>query len=293
MRRAALVLALVLAGCGSSVPPDPPDPTLERTSRAALLAWRQDRPEQAAELFRQALARAYARDEPGPIADNATGLAAAELRLGRNAAARDVAAQARADLSRRAAAIPQALTLAEAAAEWRLGNPSAALALARTITAGEGAPRARFLEGLVAADARDLVALDAAIAAIPPSGTPDLVADLAELEGRRALIANDPTRARTLLAAAAAARREVRDYPGMARALALEAEAARRGGDTRFAGDLWLRAARSAAAMGNDRDARAWFTAAEAAGRPAADTSLVRGAREGLAALAEDASPRR
>jgi len=191
--------------------PTPPDPTLERTSRAALLAWRQDRPEQAAELFRQALARAYARDEPGPIADNATGLAAAELRLGRNAAARDVAAQARADLSRRAAAIPQALTLAEAAAEWRLGNPSAALALARTITAGEGAPRARFLEGLVAADARDLVALDAAIAAIPPSGTPDLVADLAELEGRRALIANDPTRARTLLAAAAAARREVRD----------------------------------------------------------------------------------
>ena len=115
----------------------PPDPTLERTSRAALLAWRQDRPEQAAELFRQALARAYARDEPGPIADNATGLAAAELRLGRNAAARDVAAQARADFSRRAAAIPQALTLAEAAAEWRLGNPSAALALARTITAGE------------------------------------------------------------------------------------------------------------------------------------------------------------
>ena len=137
MRRAALVLALVLAGCGGSVQPDPPDPTLERTSRAALLAWRQDRPEQAAELFRQALARAYARDEPGPIADNATGLAAAELRLGRNAAARDVAAQARADLSRRAAAIPQALTLAEAAAEWRLGNPSAALALARTITAGE------------------------------------------------------------------------------------------------------------------------------------------------------------
>jgi len=293
MSRKALLLALALTGCGGTVPPDPPDPALDRTSRAALLAWRQDRPEQAAELFRQALTRAYARDEAGPIADNATGLAAAELRLGRNAAARDTATQARADLARRGAPVPQALTLAEAAALWRLGDPAGALALTRTITTGEGAPRARFIEGLVAADARDLSALDAAVAAIPSSGPPDVLADRAELAGRAALLANDPARARPLLAAAAADRQEVRDYAGMARALALAAEAAQRTGDTRGAGDLWLRAGRSAAATGNDRDARAWFTSAENAGRAAGDASLVRGAREGLAALAADAALRR
>ena len=52
MTRVAFLLLLALAGCGGTPPPEPADPTLDRLSRAALLAWRQDRPEQAAELFR-------------------------------------------------------------------------------------------------------------------------------------------------------------------------------------------------------------------------------------------------
>jgi hypothetical protein len=290
---AAASLALTLAACGGTVPPEPPDPTLDRLSRAALLSWRQDRPEQAAELFRQALTRAYARDEAGPIADNATGLAAAELRLGKADAARDTAAQARADLARRGAPVPDALTLAEAAALWRLGDGAAALSLTRTITAGEAAPRARFIEGLVAADRRDLVALDAARAAIPDGPSPDSAADRAELDGRRAMIAGDAATARARLAAAAVARQEVRDYPGRARANALAAEAAERGGDARAAGDLWLRAGRAAAAEGNAREARTWLTAAERTGRAAGDATLVRGAREALAELAAAAALRR
>ncbi|WP_291298843.1 hypothetical protein [Elioraea sp.] len=287
MRR-ALPLLVVLAACGGTIPPDPPDPTLDRLSRAALLAWRQDRPEQASELFQQALTRAYARDEAGPIADNATGLAAAQLRLGQSEPARATAAQARADLARRGAAIPDALTLAEAAALWRLGNGAGAVTLTRAITTGDGAPRARFIEGLVAADARDAAALDTARAAIPDGPDFDSRADRAELDGRRALFSGDTTSARARFAAAAAARQEVRDYPGMARALALEAEAARAMGDGRAAGDLWLRAGRSAAAEGNARDARTWLTAAEAAGRAAGDAALARGAREALTALAAD-----
>uniref|UniRef100_UPI001186FF02 hypothetical protein n=1 Tax=Elioraea rosea TaxID=2492390 RepID=UPI001186FF02 len=97
MRRAPILALLVLCACGGAVPPDPPDPALARTSRAALAAWQQERPEQAAELFQQALTRSYARDDAGAIADNATGLAAAQLRLARNEAARATAAQARAD----------------------------------------------------------------------------------------------------------------------------------------------------------------------------------------------------
>jgi hypothetical protein len=291
--RAAPLALLLLGACGGSIPPDPPDPTLDRLSRAALLAWRQDRPEQAADLFRQTLSRATARDEAGPIADAATGLAAAELRLGRNEAARDTAAQARADLARRGATVPEALTLAEAAALWRLGNGAGALALTRPITAGEAAPRARFIEGLVAAGARDLAALDAARAAIPDGPAPDTAADRAELDGRRALLAGDAATARARFAAAAAARQEVRDYPGLARANALGAEAAERAGEMRAAGDLWLRAGRAAASEGNARDARTWLTAAERAGRAAGDAALMRGAREALASLAAEAALRR
>lgn len=289
MRRACLAALLLLAACGGAVPPEPPDPTLDRLSRAALLAWRQERPEQAADLFRQALARAYARDEAGPIADNATGLAAAELRLGRNEAARATAAQARADLARRGASVPEALTLVEAAALWRLGHGGAALALTRPITGGEAGPRARFIEGLVAADGRDLAGLDAARGAIPDGPGADTAADRAELDGRRALLAGDAATARARFAAAAAARQELRDYPGLARANALGAEAANRGGDSRAAGDLWLRAGRAAASEGNAREARAWLAAAERAGRAAGDAALVRGAREALADLAADA----
>jgi hypothetical protein len=189
--------------------------------------------------------------------------------------------------------VPEALSLAEAAALWRLGNGAGALALTRPITAGEAAPRARFIEGLVAADARDLAALDAARAAIPDGPAPDTAADRAELDGRRALLAGDAATARARFAAAAAARQEVRDYPGLARANALGAEAAERAGEMRAAGDLWLRAGRAAASEGNARDARTWLTAAERAGRAAGDAALMRGAREALASLAAEAALRR
>lgn len=285
MRRAPMFVLLALCACGGQVPPDPPDPALARTSRAALAAWQQERPEQAAELFQQALTRSYARDDAGAIADNATGLAAAQLRLARNEAARATAAQARADLARRGAEVPPGLALAEAAAQWRLGNADAALALTRGITEGEAAERARFIEGLVAYDRRDLAALDAARRAIPDGPGPDSLGDRAELDGRAALLAGDAATARARLAVAAEARQDVRDYHGMARSLALGAEAAQRAGDAAAAGDLWLRAGRSAAAEGNVRDARTWLAAAEAAGARAGDQGLARGAREALAAL--------
>ncbi|TQF81662.1 hypothetical protein FK498_05080, partial [Elioraea sp. Yellowstone] len=89
-----LLAALLGAGCGGPPPPEPPDPTLARQTRTAMLAWQQDRPEQAAALFRDALRRAYARDDIAAIADIAASLAASELRLGNAEAARDAAAAA-------------------------------------------------------------------------------------------------------------------------------------------------------------------------------------------------------
>jgi hypothetical protein len=271
VKRIVPFLAGIAAACGGPPPPEPPDPTLARQTRVAMLAWQQDRPVQAAALFRDALARAHARDDLAAIADLSASLAAAELRLGHAEAARDTAAAARAEVNRRGGAMPAELPLAEAAARWRLGDASGARALTAAITEGEAGARARFIDGLIAAEAGDAQALAAARAALPATDVPDLAADGAELAGRAALLAGDAAAARAALLNAAALRQEARDHPGMARALALASEAAAREGRGAEAADLALRAGRSAAAAGDARAAREWLARAvrlaRAAGR--------------------------
>jgi hypothetical protein len=274
VKRIVLVLALC-AGCGGPSPPEPPDPTLARQTRVAMLAWQQDRPAQAAELFREALRRAYARDDLEAIADLAASLAAAELRLGNAEAARATAAAARAEVNRRAGTMPAELPLAEAAARWRLGDAGGARALTAAITEGEAGARARFIEGLIAADAGDARTLAAARAALPATELPDLAADQAELDGRAALLAGDAAAARARLLGAAALRQEARDYPGMARALALAGEAAAREGRTGEAADLALRAGRSAAAEGDTRAATQWLDRAVRLARAAGSRDVL------------------
>ena len=60
------------------------------------------------------------------------------------------------------------------------------------------------------------------------------------------------------------------DYRGLARALAIEATAAQRGGNEAAAADLFLRAGRSAAMQGDKNNARVWLSRAISlgAGRP-------------------------
>lgn len=274
MRRIAPI-ALLCAACGGTPSPEPPDPTLARQTRTAMLAWQQDRPAQAAELFREALRRAYARDDLEAIADLAASLAAAELRLGNAEAARDTAAAARAEVNRRGGTMPAELPLAEAAARWRLGDAAGARALTAAITAGEAAARARFIEGLIAADAGDGVALAAARSALPSTEVPDLLADRLELDGRAALLAGDAAAARSALLRAAGHRQEARDYPGMARALALAGGAAAREGRIAEAADLALRAGRSAAVNGDARAAREWLDQAVRLARQAGSADVL------------------
>jgi hypothetical protein len=268
-------IALLCAACGGAPPPEPPDPTLARQTRVAMLAWQQDRPAQAAELFREALRRAYARDDLAAIADLAASLAAAELRLGNAEAARDTAAAARAEVNRRGGSMPAELPLAEAAARWRLGDAAGARALTGAITAGQAGARARFIEGLIAADAVDMPALAAARAALPPTDEPDLLADARELDGRASLMAGDASGARIALLRAAELRQEARDYPGMARALALAGEAAAREGRMAEAADLALRAGRSAAADGDMRAAGQWLDQAVRRAREAGAADVL------------------
>jgi hypothetical protein len=273
MRLCVAALALLLAGCGGGrPPPEPPDAELARLARTGQLAFAQGRPDQAAALFREALARARTRDDAVAIGDQATNLAIAELRRRDDTVARDVAAQARGELSRRGAAVPPELTLAEATARWRLGDPGAQ-ALAQDAAAQPAtAARASFLLGMIAADRGDAAGLAAARARVQDP------ADAAELDARAA----SGTDAREKFLAAATLRQDANDYAAMGRALAGAAAAQPSAAD---AADLWLRAGRAAAGARDRKNAELWFTRA----RQSPNAELRRAAEAGLAELRDSA----
>ncbi|MBR0668361.1 hypothetical protein GXW71_28675, partial [Roseomonas hellenica] len=160
MRRLLPVL-LLLGGCGGATEPPPPrDEALDRAALGGRLALEMERPVEAARLYRQALARARQRDDPGAIADAAVGLVAAELAVGRSREAVTAARDVRAELLRRGAVPPAALLLAEAVALHRQGDARAADAVAAEVVArgaedADATRRAAFLRGLVAAGRRD------------------------------------------------------------------------------------------------------------------------------------------
>ncbi len=93
---------------------------------------------------------------------------------------------------------------------------------------GDTGARARFIEGLIAADRGDRAALAVALTALPVGARPDFAADATELAGRNALFAGDPAAALAEFLNAAHFRQEARDSPGLARALRLASDAAER-----------------------------------------------------------------
>jgi hypothetical protein len=291
--RLSFWLALpLLAACGSTpppAPPPPPDETLGRAARAGRLALELDRPAEAARLYGMALNRARERDDAAAIGDAGIGLAAAQLARPSPAAALATAREVQAELLRRNAPIPDALRLVEALALYRAGD----LAGAEEVAAGIGtedadvALRAWFLRGLIAAARNDQAGLATARAAL---GTPErraFRADARELAAAAALAEGNPAEARRLATEAATLRREGLDYRGLARALALEAEAARRQGEIRIAADLLLRAGRSAASRQEFIEARRWLQQAEALAQQARAPDIAHAARSTLRAMAE------
>lgn len=267
--RMALSTLALLAGCAHPAPAPPTDQTLSRFEHAGDIALAQERPAQAAEQYRAALARARERDDAGAIADAGFNLATAQLSANDPAGALQTAQDIRAELARRTMADP-GLDLITATALFRANRPDEAgrwaSRLAGSATLGN---KAWFLRGLIADARHDRAALTQAEAALTPAAEP---ADRAEL---RARLEGDPTMA----LAAADLRRDTLDYRGMARCLALAAQYTP---DPARAADLYLRAGRSAAGQHDAAQARNWLARARVGTLRAEADRAIAGLKDGL-----------
>lgn len=269
----ALLVCVALSGCGGA-----PDETVQdqdiayqQAMDAGSQAFGIERYTVAERSYREAARLALRRNDAGAIGDSAYNLAVTQLSAGRPADALRTVQTARAALLMRSGqealagngGLPNtphhedvaetggdALTLIAAAAEYRLGQDAAAAREARLASRSSErdiALRGAFLSGLIAARDNDPVVLAGAIGLLQASKLPLSAAqsaDLAELQALQAM-ATDPAGALSLSAKVVSLRRETGDYGAMARALALEADAARKMGQTARANDLLAQAAQS------------------------------------------------
>lgn len=302
-RKACAVLATValsLAACGGTPadPGPPPDQKLDAANRAGTQALSLGMPAQAVRQYKQALARAYERDDAEAIADTAYNLALAEIRAGDPKAALATTRATEAELRRRQVAAPAELLLVQAAAAYRAGDGATAASAAEqalTLKARDPdtAPRAWFIRGLVAADRGDGATLAQAIAALPAAASAkqaaDLQADRQELTGRAALLDGRAADARTAFEQAAANRQQAIDYRGMARALAQAGEAALKLGQSAEAAVFYLRAGRSSLLQGDSAAATPQLKRAEELARQTSQVGIV----EEIARLRKAAADKR
>lgn len=295
-----LLAALSLAACGGSPadPGPPPDQKLDAANRAGTQALSLGMPAQAVRQYKQALARAYERDDAEAIADTAYNLALAEIRAGDPKAALATTRATEAELRRRQVAAPAELLLVQAAAAYRAGDLTTAASAAEqalTLKARDPdtAPRAWFIRGLVAADRGDSATLAQAIAALPAAVSAkqaaDLQADRQELVGRAALLDGRAADALAAFEQAAANRQQAIDYRGMARALAQAGEAALKLGQSAEAAVFYLRAGRSSLLQGDSAAATPQLKRAEELARQTSQTGIV----EEIARLRKAAAEKR
>jgi hypothetical protein len=285
---AAFVCA-VLAACGGT-PEPPPDPDAVRDAEIssslemARFAFLSGRYDQAILAYSGSLERAYARDDVAAIAVAGQELAFSYLRDGKSKEAAQAASRTREELARRGRPARPALTLVEATARYRLKETATAERLAREVAGATtddplATARATFLLGLIAADRRDPPALSAALDALPQSADqPEIRADQLHLTGRLHLIQKDYHQAADAFMADEALRRAGGDEPGVARALALAAEATEMSGRKTLAADLWFRSGRSAAQEG-DAQAATRLRRAETLARQTGQPALANEAR--------------
>lgn len=268
----ALWVIAATSACSSRQPLQPSelvDENLDRASRAASMAFGKGAYEQAADLYRQTLEHAYARDDSEVIVDTQYNLAIVWLRLGALEEAQAAVDDAKSELSRRTQTPPVHLQLLDATLLFHAGQTAAAWEMSEQLLADSSAAepevlsRLHFLRGLIADERGDIERLRTSVAALETANSAALDADRMELRGRLEMAEQNWSAAADTFAAAAALHREVLDYPNMVRALAMAGEASSRMGRLREAAVFFFRAGRSASRLDMAQQALNWLTQAQ------------------------------
>jgi tetratricopeptide (TPR) repeat protein len=284
------VVIILIGGVGCSSSPIEQsraevDEEFERVNRAARTAFDHGRFRQAADLYNQALERAYVLDDVNAIVDSQYNLAVCLIGLNSYVEALDRVNQSRAELTRAGRGIPADILLLEATIVHRMGKLDDAWQLtdkilldpSRLSEAVRG--KTHFLRGLIAGEWDDINQLRQEIVSL---GTPSVVglqADREELVGRLAMAQSNWNEAIEAFDKTAEFRRDDFDYSEMVNALALGAWACEQAGKLSDASRRYLRAGRSAARQGESREALNWLSRAEKLAGKAGDELTAKEAR--------------
>ncbi len=290
-----LILFLLTAGgCGSArvgAKSAGVDENLVRLNRSARIAYDNGQLEQAANLYRQALDRAYLRDDRQAVVDAQYNLAVCMLGLRSYDKALERVHQAQNELVRGEQSITADILLLEAAILFRTGKPDKAWQITdQILSASERPPGAvesktHFLRGLMADQRGDTGQLSREIEALAKSDNPGRQAEREELTGRLARAEGNWEAAIKAFDLTVRLRRENLNYGEMAQALALAADACQRAGKPSEAAKRYFWAGRSAVQQGNNQDAIKWLNSAVQLAGQAGDETLKQEVRPYLKSI--------
>ncbi len=261
------------------------DQEFERTNRAARRAFDNGRLQQAVDLYKQALERAYVLDDFNAIVDSQYNLAVCLTGLNSYEEALERVNQSKAELVRANQNIPVDILLLEATILYRLGKLDIAWQITDRILMDPSRlseaiqSKSHFLRGLIAGERDDINQLRNEIASLGKPSMAGLRADRQELLGRLSMAEENWNEAIEAFDRTAEFRREDFDYSEMVNALAMAARACEQAGKLSEASKRYLRAGRSAAQQGENRDALNWLDRAEKLAVKAGDELTARQAR--------------
>ena len=279
----ALLGVITAGGCGSSQVADQRpgnDENLARLNRSARIAYDNGQLEQAANLYRQALERAYLRDDRQAIVDAGYNLAVCMLGMRSYDSALDWVRLAKSELARGNQSISADILILEAFILFRSGKPDGAWQITdRILSEFERLPvvignKTHYLRGVISDQRGDIAQLDRELNALSTSTDPGMQADRQELVGRLAMAEGRWDAAVEAFDDTVRLHRENLDYAEMARALALGADACDRDGRHAAAATRYFRAGRSAVQQHNHPDALKWLNSAAQNAEQAGDEPL-------------------
>jgi len=276
-----------ICGCAgsSSVKLVHGDRTFAEATVTAHTAFQQDRIDEAATLYKLALKRAYALDQPSAIGDAAYNLAACMLRLRKYDRARTLLREARHELARGDSPLADVLLL-QAHAAHLAGDVHAAdvfIHLLRTDPKSkplaEHLGQAFILEGNIACERNDWPSaaelLEQARDYLQPDAEASLQAHEAGLAGRIASGTRDHHAAAEAFEKQAELLRRAGHYRAISSAIAKAGEAYIALNEHNLAADFFYRAARNAAAWDDNVRAKEWALVALSAARDTDDTIIA------------------